>query len=401
MNNASCRTAVFIEAFSKQHFPYDINDIQGGISRLRSPSSRNGTNLMTKPGRSLLVSAFLQAAIIAAVANPEASLAQEVWQEDVEMFLVRASDGALRSLEDEDVTLTLHDTIVEPGDRIENLLTQRGIYADAEGFGAVYQLNPDVYPELLETGTELTLPVVQGGESLQSAFDEGYLVALTLHVGLKQRILDQVEQLSSQAPDLLGLDAQRFEEETERSTMLSAADRSIDLLKAIGTIIKERSRPLDPDMLAQISSEAEVLHSMLSELLSDDRMVTPADGAIVEAISKNMEVRSRHFVGARGPGGPPARYPRGTVTVKALSDSVEVHQLRVYYVPLALLGMSNYVMAFPTLTSPTQHTLPEADYYFWLGRPGDPTPLSEVFPKEVRRRSSDTADILELPIISE
>ncbi len=60
-----------------------------------------------------------------------------------------------------------------------------------------------------------------------------------------------------------------------------------------------------------------------------------------------------------------------------------------------------YESSFGKLSSPTERSLPEATYFFWAGRPGDSTPLSDRKKESVRKSEMSKKIEVELVIIRE
>jgi hypothetical protein len=346
---------------------------------------------------------YLALSIACVMGNHPVTQAQELWTSDVSMVLLRESDGASIPLEKEGLELTTQIVVVKPNDRLENLLRTNGIYADAEAFGAVYALNPSLDPTALHPGLELFLPYVRGEKHLQEALNDRYLVALTLDVGLKRRLLAQAEDLRGLADDFAALEPHRFRHRDVHAELLMVVRRSLDFMGALSIIIRERSRPFSSEMLWQTSSEAQLLASILSDILTTGRVVTRHDEETIGLIAENMQLRSTNLKGIRGPGEPPQRFPQVSVSVKTLKtqDRGEVHGLRVYYAPRALYGRDGSQQPFLTVSSPTTKWLPIANYRLWVGKPGDPKPLSEVLDIEVRKPPKGDSMLVELVVYDE
>jgi hypothetical protein len=329
--------------------------------------------------------------------------ARTSWRSDVHMFLLREGDGASLPLEGANVELTAQKVVIKPKDRIEDLLRAKGIYPDAEAFGAIYALNPSLDASSPHPGLELLMPHLVVDESVQEAFDERYLVALTLDVGLKRGILTKAETLSGLAHDFGALVPRRFEDGAARSEILSTVDDSVDFMRSLSIIIRERSRPLSYEMLWQTNREAQLLASILADVLAGDRAVTRYNKERIDLIAENMQIRFANLKGIRGPGEPPQRFPQVNVIVKTLDihGRSEVHGLRVFYVPRALFGMEGTEKPFLKVSSPTKTWLPVANYRLWVGTPDDSKPISDILDMQVRKQPEGDSMLVELIVHNE
>lgn len=309
---------------------------------------------------------------------------EDDWSKGAFVRLFRQSDVSVKALGPSEIRLSTRRVRVREGDSIESLLQAGGILPNAESFGAVYTLNPELDPRALVPGRELALPAADGGAGLAAARKDGYLVALTLDVPGKQDLLDQVVKLEDLSGRFASLDSARFPSAAARAQSVEDLETTVNLLRSVKTVIRGQTRPLDPELLWQLRMESKHVASVLAAVFEGQRPVTAADARTLHLVAESMRIRAEHFRRVRGPGDPPERYARVRVAVRTVGAGRRAMDgLRIYYAPEALYEVPSAVKPFREL-SPAAEYLVEANYRIWAARSPDPRPASEVLAVPVR-----------------
>lgn len=323
---------------------------------------------------------------------------------NISMILVNRSDGSSRLIKREVIELIAQKATLGNGESVEGLLTSNGILPDGESLGLVYILNPKLDAKTVRSATELLLPKVKGGQELSTALGEGYLVALTLDKELKRQLLIKVKDLRSLIQRMLKLEFNRFETAESRDSVIECMHYVEESLGIMRIVIRERSRPLSSEMLRQVVCEIDVLALILNNLTKGQHKLSRTDAETIKQIAEDFKIRMKSFSEERGPGDLPSKWPEGLVSVRVRrsGNREEVHGLRIYYVPEALWNIRHKIeSSFRKLSSPTEQSLPVATYFFWAGKPGDSTPLSDRKKESVRKSEMSEKIEVELVIIEE
>ena len=341
---------------------------------------------------SLLLSVVFPVAILVVLTPAVLTSAEEQAAplRGVSMILVRQRDGSREQIAN--IQLSSRKVAVRQGETIEQLLESNGIYADGESLAVLYTLNPGREFASIEAGAEVIIPIVQGGRELSVALEKGYLVALILDKELKKKILKQIKELTDLSASVSDFGPQRFENPKRQNQILDSLQHIVYSLEVFRTVIRQRNRPINAEVLRQLKGETEVLNSLLHGIIETKRQITNSDEETLILVAENMDVRMGVLDEQKGtPGDLPSRWPQVRVVVNALSTKFghEAHNFRVYYVPQALASFGmGYVESFDKLTSPSSEgNLPPANYLIWAGIPGDPEPVSDV--KKLRARGNE------------
>jgi hypothetical protein len=292
-------------------------------------------------------------------------------------------------------------TNLKPGDNVKQLLIANGIFPDTEAFGLVYDLNPTV-PGIatIAPGIQLILPRVSSAS--RSLLPQGDLVAVAMDSRMKEQLVAAIAELNGPITTARTFAAGRYDSADDRQSTNNALRGINDSFVAIANVIRGKVRPINGEVLNQTAAEAETLRTTLARLTDPSQKLSAEDVNTIKLIDADLRVKRRTLTDVRGPSEPPTRWREALVVVRTLgSDGHPVPLLRIYYVPEALRGRAQLIKSFDTLTSPSERSLPEANYVIWAGRPGqttETTALSEV-KKLALRRSSDAAVKVDLAII--
>ena len=296
-------------------------------------------------------------------------------QLDVSFAVRNPTTKQVLNLGDETIRLDFRSTTFMKNDSLEKLLRANGVLPDIEALAVVYARNPEVNSDSFRPGVTMFLPAVNGGERLTSVVKDGYLVELTLEKQLKDSFVKNVQAASLSAAELDSLDVALFSDESNRTDFLGRVKRTVELFSNFREVIRNRTLPIGPELIRDLHGEAELLTSLIQRVVKKE--VKPADVATqLTMLEDDLSVRAELFRETKGPGRRPNRNREMLVKVEAfsLADGKELKRVRVYYVPIALKDVADEVREFLELASPTQTVLPEANYFMWVGQPGDRQP---------------------------
>ncbi|MCX5893604.1 MAG: hypothetical protein NTW80_11660 [Deltaproteobacteria bacterium] len=321
---------------------------------------------------------------------------------NISLALINQRDGSSRGLPEGSVELASQKVTLKEGESLEKLLASNGIFADGESIGMVYQLNPTLDAKAIKPGAEIMVPFVKDKKQLSGEFAKGGLVAVTLDKAKKQEFIKLLKELEVAATGLSDLKVQQFDSPEEMAKFSKTTKSVVDKMAGFKVVIKERTRPLNSEMLQQMIGEAKQMTSILNKIIKVDQKVSKDDLQTVELTAKDMDIRMQSLAEKKGLGGLPLRFPELLVTVKTIDveKGKEISNLRVYYVPQALWNDrdNQYKRSFDRLTSPADRVLPEADYFIWAANPHNGTPLTEKMALEVRKTTGREKIELDLAI---
>jgi hypothetical protein len=333
--------------------------------------------------------------------SPAASVAQESQLEglNVTMSLVKRTDRTPGAWPAEAIQLAVERTKIKEGETIHALLRARGILPDVEAFTVVYALNPDLQSlSPLPAEMELKLPMAQGGDTLQAALRQDYLVALTVDQKLKRDFSENVKKLATLTDRVTRLNVIRFTSAGARTESFQALRNINDTLAFMSQLLARRNgRPITNEALSQLNAQMELLSALLELFLSSGRKLQAAEEQSIRAVAEDVAIKKRAFVQVAA-GEPPARYPEVKVEVKTLKEGKDVPDLRVYYVPKNLKVDRTYWRSFDRKSSPADRWLPEAAYYVWAARDPDPTPVTNEHLLEALKNAEGKI-VVELTVI--
>ncbi len=274
-------------------------------------------------------------------------------------------------------------------DDLAAVLSAHGIAPDGEALGLVYELNPGLGAEDLVPGARLRVPVVEGPSAVVAAVKGGALVRVTRDAEVKHGFLEAVEEfhlaldprLSGPAPD----------------PELARVASTVDL---VAGMVTERSRPLDPEMLAQMRDEVRLLARLAGPLPASggDEELRSAEAAVLAA----MELRRAALDETRGRlPGPPETWTLRVHTVEASLEDVD--GFRIWYTPPALYPYRDSFRpgSINSLVSPAEVSLPVADYVVWATRPQPDAPELGRADVPLRRRADGEPEVVRLVVVQE
>jgi hypothetical protein len=316
-------------------------------------------------------------------------------------FSAVTSDGTPVPTDVQGVELKWVPIAVRAGDSIKQLLEANAIYPDVEAYGLIYDLNPALTStSLIKEGDQLILPGIERGD-VRPTLPNGQLVALTVDARLKTELLNRVEALDNTITAISDLGVDRFNDANQRSSIVRSLKDVSDSFAVFAGVIKEKVVPVNSEVVSQVDAEAELLKHTLDQFVQTQGKPKPEDLDTINLIDEDLKVKRRNLTDVRGPNEPPARWPLGVVIVKTLGqDGREIPNLEIYYVPEALQTDVPSIKTFNRRSSPSQQSLPEANYVIWAGRPGQGTveaALSDL--KKVSVRKSSDASVVDLSII--
>jgi hypothetical protein len=311
---------------------------------------------------------------------------------NISMTLINLRDKSSTNLSSEDAELTTKKIIMKENDNIQKLLTGNGIYADGESIGILYHLNPGMDPKSIKAGAEILFPVIKMKKQLASSSKEDCLVALTLDKKIKQDFINTIKQFDIVAAGISSLSFNSSIPPEVKDKFIALTKPIMENMETFKVLIRERTRPLSSEMILQMNDEGDQMISIIEKITHKNYILTNNDIESIELIAKNMTIRMKTLDEAKGAGGISSNWPEVSVFVRAIdvSHGKEINNLRVYYVGQGLWNdRIKYEKSFDKLTSPSERILPEADYYIWVGKPQDSTPLSDRKSLEVRKKAEN------------
>ncbi|HXI26462.1 MAG TPA: hypothetical protein VNG71_21590 [Pyrinomonadaceae bacterium] len=321
---------------------------------------------------------------------------------DISLSVVSANGASMQlTFAPQDLLLMATTTTFKTGDTVKQLLITNGIFPDAEGFGLVYDLNPAL-PSLtaIAPGTQIILPKLSTESRL--LIPAGDLVALKVDASLKDQLMIAIEGLQERITTTRDFNSSHYDNADDRPATRDALKSINDSIAAIANVIRGKVRPIQSEVLNQVKAEADALRGALDRLGDPSRRLSADDVSTIKLIEADLKVRRRTLTDVRDPSEPPTRWREATVVVKTIgANGQAVPQLRIYYVPEALRGRPQFIRSFDALSSPSQRSLPEANYVIWAANPGETAEAaarSDVKRLAVRR-SSDSSIAVDLAII--
>jgi hypothetical protein len=289
---------------------------------------------------------------------------------NISMVLVKKqSDGTSIKINwsEEPINITAETILVE-GKTINELLRKNNISPDVEALGVVYALNPGIKKLNQANITELRIPKVQGGQSLQQLFNQGALVFLTVDKELKKQFSEEVKKLNNLTQKVKGLEDQKFSDTNTRTSILNTLNSVSSALKGINTrIIQRTGRFVPTEVIKQLNAQTQLLNININAAISSEKKIGKEELEQINNVEEDVKIKVKTFTIVAS-GEPPERYPEVTVSVKTLKQGKEIPSLRIYYVPKALRNKPQEAGAFGELSSPSNQKLPEANYCFWGAR---------------------------------
>jgi hypothetical protein len=300
---------------------------------------------------------------------------------DISGYLFRLPGGMRSSLTDLDLvpeTIRFTDQ-----DDIDSLLSARGIFPNTDAYNLVYRLNPAVNNlNDLQPGT-LILPRVRSANalSLQQLRGGGQHLVLFLDTHLRTELQNITSSLRS---DLLR--GQNWPATTDTGRLRDLY-RSID--SSSTTLAATLNDPqnnivLDKATLTQVRDELALYRS-----IKHKDTVGSSDLQRLAFLQESLQSRNAVFTASRGnPADLPEAFPSSDVVIQ-VKDTLgrPFPNLRVFYVPKAFINDPQKALPLPITSNPARGRLPEASYFIWASRPGDPTRLTEQLAILVRKRT--------------
>lgn len=337
--------------------------------------------------------------------SADASPSDELNKYDISFELIQLSDETTESLDSAEVQIKVEEVQFKKGDTLSSLLMGVGIFPDAEAYGALYRLNPNLDPKTIEPGTILRIPIVKGNDKLLAHIEEGKRLLVNFDTALKKNLEATIKRINSLFSEFSSLPSSSFPTIDGQNTTVMQVEQIVGWLRIVRVEFKLKSHPLNSDTLRQIQGEAELLESIMKKAVEQQEQLTEEDIGLLNEIYENMKVRMTTFNEAMGPGESPPKWREVLVQVRVLDPKTrqEVNQiLRVYFVSLALYSKRDeYAEPFRKLSSPIEQLLPEGNYNIWATNLsfGDRIPATEIVLLKVRKQPGDRAMIVELPLL--
>jgi hypothetical protein len=282
------------------------------------------------------------------------------------------------------------------GKTIHELLRDNHISPDVEAFSIIYVLNPQLQ-ELRELSVpRLRIPKIEGGRRLNAIFAQGFVVFLTLDKEKKDQFNENTKKLTELIQTISEFEAEKFQDPSTREPILNSLTYIASALDEINErLIHRYGRPMPTEVLGQLNAETELLRRLLDTKVLLGAKIGKQELDKIISVEKDIRVKSAAYVEVAS-GDAPSRWPEVTVTVETLRGGRKVRGLRIYYVPLALKGDDSETKSFGILSTPSNQSLPEADYCFWAARDPNKVPVTNEQCKEIR---IDREKVVQLTVI--
>jgi len=290
-------------------------------------------------------------------------------------------------------------TVTAGGEPIEELLRDQRIRPGGDALALVYLLNPGLASvDRLPPGTSMVLPAVPAAE--MARLPPGTLVTVRLASKTKRDLLAIDFSLGPIVERVNLLPPARFEGADAKEDVVGGLDEIRGFLALLNTGATSGKLPLPPEVLHQSLAEVQLVKAILEAFVKAGKPLGAADRETIVQISEDMNLKGASFDEMRRGGEHPRRWrdARVVIHVKGKEDGAPVSGLRVYYVPRALAGRREEVREVPSAEATQALQLPEASYLLWVGKAGDPKPLSPQARVDVRRQEGGREIVVELPV---
>lgn len=319
---------------------------------------------------------------------------------DISMILVNQEDGSIMKVKDNEIELEVKSIIFEENNTLDNILISNGIIPDGESLGILYLINPKININSIKANTSLKVPVIKAKKKAPTISKEAYLVTLTLDKEIKRDLISESVSLRNNIEQINSIQVDQFRSSIDKEKFIQNVSFIAEKIDAFRVAIKERTRPLSSEMIKQIYNEVKQINIIFNRLVNDKKKLEDAEFETIELINENMEIRMQFLYEKKGPSGLPLRCPEVSVVVKTINlkkGNKEIYNLRIYYVSRALWeNRKDFEESFDKLSSPTNRSLPEANYYIWAGKPDDSTPISDI--KLLKVRKTEEEEIIEVDL---
>ena len=279
---------------------------------------------------------------------------------------------------------------------IHELLRDNHISPDVEAFSIIYALNPQIQELRQLNVPRLKIPKIEGGRSLNAVFAQGSIVFLTLDKERKDQFNENTKELTGLIQIIAGFKSEKFQDPSIRKPVVNSLKHIASALDDINEKLVHRyGRPLPTEVLSQLNAETELLVRLLSTKALPGTKIEKWELDKIVNVEKDIRVKHAAYAEVASGDAPP-RWPEVTITVETLRGERKVRGLRIYYVPVALKGDDGEIKSFGILSTPSNQSLPEADYCFWAARDPNKTPVTNEQCKEIR---IDREKVVQLTVI--
>lgn len=233
---------------------------------------------------------------------------------------------------DEPVKLTSQAVTVN-GKTINELLLNANIFPDVEAFTLVYTLNPKIRDLKKLTVATISIPKIDAGDKLKTAFANGVYALVTVELDRKQKFGLTVQKLSPLVDKVSKFESDRFQNQLARDTIVNSLKHSSEILDAIAEQFRERyGRPVPKIVLAELYAQAELLNNILSTNIIDKKKFDQNEQDKIREIESDLSKRSRAFKEVAAAGDPPPSWDTVEVTVKTVQSGKLIPNLRIWYI---------------------------------------------------------------------
>jgi len=313
---------------------------------------------------------------------------------DVTISLYRPSDLAEREIPQP--TLAFSNVARPPTGSVRDLLLRIHVWPDSDAIALLYAVNPDLH-DPLHLPEQMHFIQIHSTPEIYAALSSGFLFRIHYDNQIVRAIVLARSDLRLVSDRASVLPPDRFDDGPARQTILGCISSISNTLDQIVDALDARDQPTNHEMLLQISGDIELSSQTLERITRSPNSITHPDAASLCAVVKDLKVKQAGFASTRGIELSP--WPQALVRVRTVNAQTgkPVSLLTIHFVPEALETLKRWDRVFPTLSSPTEWYLPEADYILWASQNENATPLGRVR-ISVRKNSGSQPMVVDIPV---
>ncbi len=218
-----------------------------------------------------------------------------------------------------------------------------------------------------------------------------FLVALTRTLN-NQKQTEEFQSLILKQSRFIRLRIDRFENDEIKEDLVSNIEDLADWFTHIKRTTEQRTGPpLHQETLFSLHNEAELLKSLLDQMLKSEKKLNVTDSAQISSIHEDLKVEISKYDQVMA-GALPDSEPVFEVIVEIKGNDLQkINNLRVYYVANGLyreplVNPPVDTLGFPGLGSGSVKELPIKNYQIWAAQDGDPLhPVTPPYLLELRK----------------
>jgi len=281
---------------------------------------------------------------------------------------------------------------------LSELLLSIHVWPDSGATALIYALNPNLR-DPLRLPERVRIIQIHPTTQVEAALSTGFLLRIHYDDKIVQEIVSSRDNLEHLVGHVKGLPLQRFENASARQTTLNCISSISDDFGQIADGLQARNQPTNHEMLLQVRGDIKLLTQTLRRIATSSESITRTDARIICSVGNDLKIKQDGFDRTRGIDSSSTPWPQALVRVRTINAQTgnPVHLLTVHFVPEALESLKQWDRIFPTLSSPTEWYLPEADYVLWAARSKNAASLGRVR-ISVRKAGDSQPFIVDIPV---